>query len=315
MGGLKRNPMKIIFVLLILPLLLGIFSCGRSDKVDPKSKTNSPPVIRSVTILPENPTRGKDLSVTVQGEDPDRDPINYLYQWMKNDAEMVGEKMNVLKSGTFKKGDTILVKVIPYDGKAEGKPFLSNPVKVLNTPPIIQEVKVEPKIASASEDLKAVVKGFDLNRDFIYYNYQWEINAKVLPEERKEILERNRFKKGDSIAVTVTPDDRDVTGAFKKSDAVVISNSPPVIVSSPPTSVEKSTYLYQVKANDPDNDPVTFVLKSGPKGMEIDKNTGLIRWEIRKEDKGAHQVEIEASDNEGAKSNQRYLLTVEFKPQ
>jgi len=306
--------MKIFSLLLILFLLLGIFSCGSSERVEPKSKTNSPPVIRSVTILPENPTREKDLAVIVQGEDPDQDSVTYLYQWVKNDSEMVGEKMNVLKSGTFKKGDTILVKVIPYDGKAEGKPFLSNPVKVLNTPPIIQEVKIEPKIASASEDLKAAVKGFDPDGDFIYYNYQWKINAKVLPEERKEILERNRFKKGDSIAVTVTPDDRDVTGVYKKSDSVVISNSPPIIVSSPPTSIEGSKYLYQVKANDPDNDPVTFTLKSGPKGMEIEKNTGLIRWEIRKEDKGAHQIEIEASDNEGAKSTQRYLLTVDFRP-
>ena len=307
--------MKIFSLLLILFLLLGIFSCGSSERVEPKSKTNSPPVIRSVTILPGNPTREKDLAVIVQGEDPDQDPVTYLYQWVKNDSEMVGEKMNVLKSGTFKKGDTILVKVISYDGKAEGKPFLSNPVKVLNTPPIIQEVKIEPKIASANEDLRAVVKGFDPDGDFIYYNYQWEINAKVLPEERKEILERNRFKKGDSIAVTVTPDDREVTGASKKTDAVVISNSSPMIVSSPPTSIEGSKYLYQVKANDPDNDPVTFTLKSGPKGMEIDKNTGLIRWMIRKEDKGTHQIEIDASDNDGAKSTQNYLLTVEFKPQ
>ena len=302
---------KFLSLLLILPLLLGIFSCGSSERVEPKS--NSPPVVRSVTILPENPTQEKDLAVIVQGEDPDQDPVTYRYQWVKNDSEMVGENRNVLKSETFKKGDIILVKVLPSDGKAEGKPFLSNPVKVINTPPIIQEVKIEPKIASASEDLKAVVKGFDLDGDFIYYNYKWKINAKVLPEERKEILERNRFKKGDSITVTVTPDDREVTGVHKKSDVVVISNSPPVIVSSPPTSIEGSKYLYQVKANDPDNDPVTFVLKSGPKGMEIDKNTGLIRWEIRKEDKGSHQVEIEASDNEGAKSTQRYVLTVEFR--
>jgi len=312
---MDRTLIKIFSILSTLPLLLGIFSCGSSERVEPKSKTNSPPVIRSVTILPEKPTRENDLGVTVQSKDPDEDPITYLYQWMKNDAEMVGDNRNVLKSVTFKKGDLILVKVVPSDGKVEGKPFLSDPVKILNSPPIMQEVRIEPKIASASEDLKAVVKGFDLDGDFIYYAYKWEKNGMVIPEEVKEILERNRFKKGDSIAVTVTPDDRDVTGASKKSDAVVISNSPPVIVSSPPTSIEGSKYLYQVKANDPDNDPITFVLKSGPKGMEIDKNTGLIRWEIRNEDKGAHQVEIEASDNEGAKSTQRYLLTVEFKPQ
>jgi hypothetical protein len=310
----NRTLKKYFPILLVFSLLLGIFSCGNSERVEPKSKTNSPPVIRSVTILPENPTREKDLAVTVQGEDPDRDPITYLYQWVKNDAEMVGENRNVLQKGTFRKGDILQVKVVPFDGKVEGKPFLSNPVKVLNSLPIIQEVKIEPKNASASEDLKAVVKGFDPDGDFIYYGYRWEKNGMIIPEEGKEILERNLIKKGDSIAVTVTPDDRDVTGVPKKSDVVVISNSPPIIVSSPPTSVEKSTYLYQVKANDLDNDPVTFVLKSEPKGMEIDKNTGLIRWEIRKEDKGAHQVEIEASDNEGAKSTQRYLLTVDFRP-
>ena len=252
--------------------------------------------------------------MTVQGEDPDQDPITYFYQWVKNDEEMVGEKMYLLRSGTFKKGDILQVKVVPSDGKVEGKPFLSNPVKVLNSPPIVQEVRIEPKVASANEDLKAVVKGFDQDGDFIYYAYKWEKSGMLIPEEGKEILERNRFKKGDSITVMVTSDDREMAGAPKKSDAVIISNSPPIIVSSPPTSVEKSTYLYQVKANDPDNDPVAFVLKSGPKGMEIDKNTGLIRWEIRKEDKGTHQIEIEAFDSEGARSAQRYLLNVEFRP-
>jgi len=306
--------MKIFPLLLDLLLLLGIFSCGRSDKVEPGSKTNSPPVIAAVSILPEKPTRENDLGVTVQGKDPDEDPITYLYQWIKNDTEIIGENRNVLKSGTFKKGDIILAKVVPSDGKVEGKPFLSDPVKVINSPPIIQEVRIEPKIASASEDLKAVVKGFDLDGDFIYYAYRWEKNGMVIPEEGKEVLERNQFKKGDTIAVTVIPDDREVMGAPKKSDVVTISNSPSIIISSPPVSIEGTTYLYQVKANDPDNDPVTFVLKSGPKGMEIDKNTGLIRWEIRNEDKGAHQIEIEASDNEGAKSSQRYLLIVDLRP-
>jgi len=68
-----------------------------------------------------------------------------------------------------------------------------------------------------------------------------------------------------------------------------------------------------VKVNDPDNDAVTFVLKSAPKGMKINSQSGVIQWEIRKEDKGELPVEIEASDSEGAKSLQRYTMTVEFK--
>jgi hypothetical protein len=305
---------KVIRPLLILILLFGVLSCGRSGREESKVKTNTPPVITSVKISPEKATRENDLSVAVEGNDPDEDSILYHYQWIKNDAEMVEEKRNVLKSGGFKKGDVIRVKVTPSDGKTEGEPFLSPEVTIKNSPPILQEVRIEPKIASANEDLKAIVKGSDPDGDFIYYTYKWEINEMVLAEEGKEVLGRNRFKKGNAVTVTVTPDDREITGVLKKSDRVVISNSPPIIISSPPTSVEKSTYLYQVRTNDPDHDSITFLLKTGPKGMEIDKNTGLIQWEIRKEDKGAHQIEIEVSDNEGAKSTQSYLLTVDFRP-
>jgi len=46
--------------------------------------------------------------------------------------------------------------------------------------------------------------------------------------------------------------------------------------------------------------------------MAIDKGTGLIQWEIKKEDKGVYPIEIEVSDSEGARSTQRYTLTVDF---
>jgi len=205
------------------------------------------------------------------------------------------------------------VRVTPSDGKVNGTPFLSPEVKILNSPPVIQEVGIEPKVAYVTDRLKANVKGSDSDGDFIYYTYQWEKNGVVLNEERGETLEEGRFKKGDSIVVILTPDDREILGAPKKSEPLIISNSPPLILSSPPTSIEKATYLYQVRANDPDSDPITFALKSSPKGMEMDKKTGLIRWEIRKEDKGTHSVEIEISDDSGAKNIQRYSLTIDIK--
>jgi len=203
--------------------------------------------------------------------------------------------------------------VTPSDGKVNGIPFLSSAVKILNALPVIQVVGIEPKVAYVTDRLKVNVKSSDSDGDFIYYTIQWAKNGVVLNEERGETLEEGRFKKGDSITVIVTPDDRETLGAPKKSEPLIISNSPPLILSSPPTSVEKTTYIYQVRANDPDNDPIAFTLKSSPKGMEMDKNTGLIRWEIRKEDKGTHSVEIEVSDDSGAKSIQRYTLTIDFK--
>jgi hypothetical protein len=304
---------KILTFLSLLFSLTGILSCGKEKGAEFKSKTNSPPVITSVIILPEKPTKESELNLSIQSKDPDGDPITYQYQWLRNDEEIIGEKQNTLKKVNFKKGDLIQVRVTPFDGKVNGTPLLSPPVRILNSPPIVQEIWIEPKVAYVTDRLKAYVKSSDSDGDFIYLTYQWEKNGVVLNEERGEFLERGQFKKGDSMAVIVTPDDRETLGTPKKSGPLIISNSPPLIVSSPPTSVEKLTYSYQVRANDPDNDPITFTIKSGPKGMEMDKNTGLIRWEIRREDKGSHSVEIEVYDNEGARSIQRYTLTVGFR--
>jgi hypothetical protein len=304
---------KITALLLFLFPLLVNLSCEKQKEIRPQSKTNSPPVITSATILPENPDRERELSLIIQSKDADGDSISYRYQWIKNDENMLGENKNTLRAETLRKGDIIQVKVTPSDGKEDGKPFLPSPVKVLNSPPVIQEVWIEPKTPSVKDNLKALEKSGDADGDSIYFSYRWEKNGVVLMDEGREALEQGRFKKGDSITVTIIPDDREILGLPKRSDAVTILNSPPAIVSSPPFSAEGTKYLYQVKAADPDNDPITFDLRSGPKGMKIDQKTGLIQWEIQKEDKGTHSIEIEVSDNEGAKSHQRFALVIEVR--
>jgi hypothetical protein len=304
---------KIIPLLLLLFVFGGNLSCGKEEKIEPKTRTNSPPVIRSLSILPEKPTKESELNSVVQGHDPDNDSVTLHYHWIKNEEEIVGENQNSLKSGNFKKGELIQVKVTPFDGNMNGPAFLSDPVKILNSPPVIQDVWIEPKVAYTTDRLKINVKNSDPDGDFIYCTYQWEKNGLVLDEESGEILEQGRFKKGDSITVTVTPDDRENLGNPKKSEPIVILNSPPIFTSSPTTSVEGTRYVYQVKTNDPDNDPVSFTLKAHPKDMTINNNTGLIQWEIRKENKGDHSVEIEVSDDTGAKSIQRFMLAINFK--
>jgi len=306
---------KILTVFLFLCPLFTPISCERQKAAESpsKKKANSPPTVTSVTILPERPNRENDLGLVIQSQDPDGDQVNYSYQWIKNDTEIPGENGNVLRAGNFRKGDVFQVRVIPSDGKGDGKPFLSNPVKILNAAPVVTEVWIEPQMPTIQNDLKVHEKSTDADGDSIYFTYQWEKNGAALMDERKDTLERTRFKKGDSISVTVIPDDREIMGAPKKSEPVKISNSPPAIVSSPPSSIEGTKYVYQVKGKDPDNDPITFKLKSGPKGMRIDPESGIIQWQIQKEDKGTHSIEIEVSDNEGARSYQQYTLAIEVR--
>ena len=310
--GLTSVIKSIALFALFVSILINL-SCEKGRETESKSKTNSPPVITSVSLLPNKPNKESDLSTVIQSQDPDGDLIIYRYQWIKNDEEIIGEEKNTLNRKNFKKRDLIQVRVIPSDGKVNGKPFLSTPIRIFNSQPLIEEVRIEPKVAYVNSPLKVRIKSADKDGDFIYYTYQWEKNGEVMAEDRGEELEQGRFKRGDSITVTVNSDDRESQSPSKKSNPIIISNNPPVITSSPPTSIDGMTYIYQVKVNDPDHDPIIFTLKSGPKGMEIDKDTGLLRWAIQKDDREPHMIEIEASDNAGAKSLQRYTLTVEYK--
>jgi len=294
-------------------LFSGILSCEKDSQRSVTSKPNTPPVITSVTLLPENPNQESDLSLVVQCEDPEGDSMTYEVQWMINDREAPAGDGSLLKSGNFKKGDSIQVKITPSDGKTRGKPFLSPIVRINNSPPVIEKVWIEPKVIHAQDQLKVVVESSDKDKDFVYYTYQWEKNGTILTEEKGETLEPGQFKKGDSLSVVVVADDREARGTPKRSDPVVVSNSPPMITSSPPTSLKGNAYLYQVKTEDSDLDPISFSLKSGPKGMVIDQTTGLLRWEIQKENEGTQVVEIEASDPDGSKSLQHYTLAVELR--
>jgi hypothetical protein len=211
-----------IGILTILLILLGSFSCGRQERIEPKSKTISSPVIDSINLLPEKPTRESEINLFIQSHDPDGDPVTYQYQWLKNDKEIIGEDKYKLNSGNFNKGEVIQVRVTPSDGNSNGTPFLSASMKILNSPPVIQEVLIEPKSTYVTERLKVNTKSSDSDGDPIYYTYQWEKNGVVMPEEKMEFLEQGRFKKGDSITVTCTPDDRESFGKPKKSDPVIV---------------------------------------------------------------------------------------------
>jgi hypothetical protein len=302
-GLMKSRALILVLVSIIINI-----SCDNSE--DSKPRTNAPPVITCVNIYPETPNIQAELNAIVQCQDSDHDPVTNHYQWVKNEEDILGENTYILGKGKTRKGDLIQVKVTPSDGKINGAPFQSPPVRVLNSPPVIQEVRIEPRVPSANDNLKAFVQGFDADGDSVQYTYRWEKNGVVLSQERNETLPRGQFKKGDSIVVTAAPSDGESLGTPRKSETITISNRPPVIVSSPSNKLNANIYTYQVQANDPDDDPILFALKSAPKGMEIDKETGLVRWEIHQGDQGAQLIEIEASDSEGAKSIQKYTLSV-----
>jgi hypothetical protein len=308
------SPLQFLIAFSFASLFLaGSLSCGRQETAETTLPRNSPPHVVSVRVLPENPNTNSVFNLLIESHDPDNDRVLYRYHWLKNDEEIAGENKEILRGIHLKKGDLIRVKVTPFDGKTEGEPFLSSPVKIVLSPDVIEEVRIEPKIAYSNCDLKVFVRSREEDGDLIRYSYKWERNGVILSEERTDVLERGQFKRGDTIAITVTPQDGESEGMPRRSKPVTIANGPPIITSSPPQKTNGNIYTYQVTANDPDNDPILFILKTAPQGMEIDKEAGLVRWEIRQGNQGTQSIEIQASDSEGARSFQRYTLSVELR--
>ena len=202
--------------------------------------------------------------------------------------------------------------VTPSDNKMQGKEASSGPVRTRNSAPTVTSVSIEPELPRKNSTLKARIEASDPDGDTISFSYQWVKNGDELIGETSETLTDSTLKKGDKIVLHVSPYDIAGTGKEAISQEIVILNSAPVITSSPKAQKMKSAlYTYQLVAEDPDGDPITFSLSpSSPRGMTIDPQTGLIQWKVGRDGAGTHTIEIIAADDDEGRCTQKYTLTI-----
>ncbi|MEM9214706.1 MAG: putative Ig domain-containing protein [Cyanobacteria bacterium P01_F01_bin.150] len=89
-------------------------------------------------------------------------------------------------------------------------------------------------------------------------------------------------------------------------------NLSPFFASSPQTTaLPDETYQYQPIAIDPEGEAITYSLRDGsPTGMTIDATTGLIEWTPATDQEGQFPVIVFATDENGGRSVQSFLLTI-----
>ncbi|MEH1791306.1 putative Ig domain-containing protein, partial [Nostoc sp.] len=110
---------------------------------------------------------------------------------------------------------------------------------------------------------------------------------------------------------TVSVQATDIYGAYNVQEFTIHVNginSPPKFVSTPITTAGVGQgYSYQALATDPENDALIFTLGSKPSGMTITKD-GLIQWTPTANQVGKYDIQVIATDNQGASTNQTYTL-------
>lgn len=112
---------------------------------------------------------------------------------------------------------------------------------------------------------------------------------------------------------TVTVQVADTSGAIGLQTFVInvtSANRFPILAGELLTAVAAGQlYRFNVPARDPDGDPLTFRIDTGPTGMTID-SFGRVLWQTTSDDVGDHAVQITIADNRGAAIELSYTITV-----
>jgi hypothetical protein len=167
--------------------------------------------------------------------------------------------------------------------------------------PVVQSAKF---VAADPKGLALKLEGFDQDGDAVNFKYEWLVNDQKVSEADRIV----DVRKDDRVVVNVTPFDGKNEGHTQKL-SVVVRNSPPRIYNNEDFEIAEGWLSYQVQAEDPDGDHIQYSLVSGPEGMGIDAESGLVTWK-REDDlpAGKYRVTVQATDPTGAAS--RYSFDV-----
>ncbi len=171
-----------------------------------------------------------------------------------------------------------------------------------NIPPEIDSLTFSPEAVFPGTQVTAEASGSDADNDEVSFFYRWMINDAFIPDEEGEGLDTKGLKKGDRVAVFVTPFDGYDKGKEKGFSFVIMNSTPEITSSFPLSGFSGETIIYDVKAADPDGDELTFALDpGGAPGMEIDATTGRLSWDLPDEGLTEKvQIKIRVTDGDAS---------------
>ncbi len=111
---------------------------------------NTSPAVKRVTIEPAVAKPGDTLRAMIEGSDADDDPVQYLIEWWVN-GQSTGtpskeQEQRTLATESLKRGDAVIVGVTPYDASSRGRFLVSEPLVLLNRPPVITSSPTAPTV-------------------------------------------------------------------------------------------------------------------------------------------------------------------------
>lgn len=276
----------------------------------PAGPNPSVQTVQAAYLSPSPIVRPGPVSVSLDGQDVGRDGVTYRYRWYVNGILVPGELSARLATENLKRGDLVMAEVIHFSNeRAMDVSYKTSALQIANTLPTVLTVGLPPQI-ELGEKVRAEVSLKDIDQDEIRARYRWWKNRDMVLETEEPVLELVGFARGDALRVSVIPHDGMGEGKEVSSPSITIGNSPPQFTSMPPEAVPKGSYQYRLSAVDPDGDPVSFEIESGPPGMVIDAKRAQLNWSIPAALVGSHRIKIIAKDDQGGQVSQEFDLVL-----
>ena len=197
--------------------------------------------------------------------DPADATAGWQFQWLV-DGQPVSTTGDTLTGADFDRDQQVQVLAFPFDGEDPGSSVSSSIISVLNTPPTVDSVSISPDPAYTNTALTAVPSGWNDPDDPPAYHYAWTVGGAPAGSDSERLASSN-FVLGDSVQVTITPDDGTAQGAPRTSSLLVISDAYPdeplvsILPADPVAGIDDLLCTYVAANTDPDGHSVSHSIR------------------------------------------------------
>jgi translation initiation factor IF-1 len=160
---------------------------GPSFHVEDEIIQKAPPVIKTIAIQPSEVRVNTPLQAYVEVVDVDHDLVRITFRWQRNNQVVKESEEGVLSSGEFRAGDVIVVEATPADPDGTGKTVRSEPVTILNSPPIVTTTPPPP---TNLESYEYAVHAVDPDGDPMRFNLAAAPSGMTINESSGRIVWR-----------------------------------------------------------------------------------------------------------------------------
>ncbi|WGO96912.1 putative Ig domain-containing protein [Saccharophagus degradans] len=279
---------------------------------DTPPNPNSPPVLEPLINLIV--TEGSEYTYVVKSNDPDSDKLvlaaSNFPSFVTVDATVGNQLSFRIRPGYNDSGSYGNILVSVSDGVVSTEGLFEITVENVNRPPVLSVVP--DFVVTKGDQWSTQLVAIDPDSDAISYTLTAGPAGLDVSVITGEVFWSSIDSAGFySVFVTASDTYGATDSKLFSIEVIEPENNPPIITSEPILSTYANTeYYYQVIAQDPDEDLLTYSLVVAPDFISIDGGNGRVVGATSVADIGEHEIVIQASDIHGASTQQNYLLKV-----